>query len=276
MRFHERFRREATDCAGDRTANLNLLMLMKIPKRFWIGLMRILISLWRTIHRLFPWRVYKAKFLESRYSIPYLSKVVEQGNSVPFQVQENRPIGAQLALDLKETFNTEDSKDQYLFFNHCRHLLHGRVTTTSGSIERKASDNRFNTFSTETTLIFDISRNTESTKVTHIWLKATGITSYDVQTLVSNTWTTQETITPTQTNYASWDNSLEKLTTAITATSVRLVFSGSSIKISEVMLLHHAGGLDSIREISPVKTDRNSVVSDSESGEIQSRLTRIR
>ena len=221
--------------------------------------------------QLYPWRTYKAKWLENRYNVPYLSKVVEDGVSVPFQIQENRPIGAQLAVDRKESFNTEDSKDLYLFFNHCQHLLPGRVTTPSGSVERKASDNRFRTYSTETTLIFDVSRNTESTKVSHIWLKATGVTSYDVQTLVSNTWTTQETITPTQTNYASWDNSLEKLTTAITDTSVRLVFSGSSIKISEVMLLQLAGGLDAMQEITPVKMDRSSTQSDSESGEIQSR-----
>ena len=221
--------------------------------------------------QLYPWRTYKAKWLENRYNVPYLSKVVEDGVSVPFQIQENRSIGAQLAVNRKETFNAEDSKDRYLFFNHCQHLRPGRVTTPSGSIERKASDNKHKTYSTETTLIFDVSRNTESTKVSHIWLKATGVTSYDVQTLVSNTWTTQETITPTQTNYASWDNSLEKLTTALTDTSVRLVFSGSSIKISEVMLLQLAGGLDAMQEITPVKMDRSSTQSDSESGEIQSR-----
>ena len=221
---------------------------------------------------LYPWRTYKAKWLENQYNVPYLSKVVEDGVSVPFQIQENRPIGAQLAVNRKETFNSEDAKEQYLFFNHCQHLRPGRVTTPSGSIERKASDNKYKTYSTQTTLIFDISKNDEATKVSHIWLKATGVTSYDVQTLVSNTWTTQETITPTQTNYASWDNSLEKLTTAITDTSVRLVFSGSSIKISEVMLLHHAGGLDAMQEISPLKMDRNSVASESDRGEVQNRL----
>ena len=221
--------------------------------------------------QLFPWRVYRARFLGSRYNNPYLSKVLDQGESLSFQIQENRPVGSHLAVDRKETFNTEDSKEHHLFFNHCVHLNNGRVTTASGSIERRASDNRPRTFSTETTLIFDISKNTESTKVTHLWLKATGVTSYAVQTLLGNTWTTQETITPTQTNYTSWDNSLEKLTAAITATRVRLVFAGSDIKISEVLLLRLAGGLRSIREITPVKTDRSSVVSDSESGDIQNR-----
>ena len=221
--------------------------------------------------QLYPWRVYKAKFLESRYNVPYMSKVIEAGSLVPFQVQENRPIGTQLAVNRKESFNIEDSKNRYLFFNHCQHLLPGRVTTSSGSIERKASDNKFKTFSTQTTLIFDISKNDESTEVTHIWLKATGVTFYEVQTQVSNTWTTQETVTPTQTNYSSWNNSLEKLASAITDTSVRLVFSGSSIKISEIMLLHHAGGLNLMQEINPVKVDRNSIQSNSESGEIRSR-----
>ena len=221
--------------------------------------------------QLYPWRVYRARFLGSRYNIPYVSKVLDKGESVSFQIQENRPVGSHLAVDRKETFNTEDSKEHHLFFNHCVHLNNGRVTTASGSIERRASDNRPRTFSTETTLIFDISKNTESTKVTHIWLKATGVTSYAVQTLLSNTWTTQETITPTQTNYTSWDNSLEKLTSVLTATRVRLVFAGSDIKISEVLLLRLAGGLRSIREITPVKTDRSSVVSDSESGDIQNR-----
>ena len=220
---------------------------------------------------LYPWRIYRAKFLNSRYNAAYLSKVFEQGNSLSFQIQEKRPIGSKLIPTLKKTFNTEDSQKKHLFFNDCIHLNNNRITTSSGTIENKVCDNNFKTFSEETTLIFDISDNEESTNVTHIWLKAVGVTSYQVQTLVSDVWTTQQTITPAKKTYASWDNSLEKLTTLISATSIRLVFAGTNIKISEVMLLYHAGGLVSIRELSPVKIDRNAVTSKDDSGEIQQR-----
>ena len=85
---------------------------------------------------------------------------------------------------LKRTFNSEDSQDKYLFFNDCIHLEDERVTKTDGSIDYNASDNNFATYSEETTLQFDISRGTDATKVTHIWLKSTGVTSYQVQILV--------------------------------------------------------------------------------------------
>ena len=189
---------------------------------------------------------------------------------VSFRLLENRLIGSDLAEIRKATFNGEDSQDKYLFFNDCVHLDNARVTKTDGSIDYNASDNDFATYSEETTLAFDTSQGTDGNpKVTHVFLKSAGITSYAVQTLVSGTWTTQETITPTRKAYRGWDNSLEKLTTAITATSVRLVFTGTSVKVSEVMLLEHAGGLVSVSEILPIKVDRTGVVQQTQAGEIE-------
>ena len=221
--------------------------------------------------QLYPWRVYRGKFLDSQYSVPYITKIIEQGNAVTFNIQENRPIGSKAMPELKESFNTEDAQDRYLFFNECIHLNNDRITTSTGVIENRVCDNNFKTYAAETTLIFDIANNAESTKLTHIWLKSSGVTSYAVQTRVSNVWTTQETITLTQKSYDSWDNGLEKLTTAITATSIRLVFTGTDIKISEIMLLEHAGGLVSMRELVPAKMDRNAVTSESKIGQIQNR-----
>ena len=217
---------------------------------------------------IYPWRVYKAVFPDLRHNAPYICSVREVGNIVEFRLLENRMI-QDPDTTLKSTFNNVDSQDKYLFFNDCIHLGNERVTKTDGSIDYDASDNDFATYSEETTLQFDISRGIAASKVTHISLKSTGVTAYAVQTLVSTTWTTQETITPTRKNYRQWDNSLEKLTTAITATRVRLVFTGSSVKISEVMLLEHAGGLVSVSELLPIKTDRTGVVQQTQAGAVE-------
>ena len=217
---------------------------------------------------LYPWRVYKAVFPDMQHNAPYISSVIEVGNLVEFRLLENRRIG-ELDLILKRTFNSEDSPGKHLFFNDCVHLDNDRVTKTDGSIDYNASDNDLQTYSSETPLEFDISEGSDATKVTHIWMKSTGVTAYEIQTLVGNTWTTQETVTPTRSAYRGYDNSLEKLTTAITATSMRLAFTGSSVKIFEVMLLEHAGGLVSLSNVLPKKSDRTSVVQQTQDGEIE-------
>ena len=222
---------------------------------------------------IYPWRVYKAVFPDLQHNAPYISSVRDIGNIVQFKLLENRMIGD--PVDPKSTFNSEDLQDKYLFFNDCIHLDNDRVAKTNGNIDYNASDNDFTTYSEETTLQFDISRGSNATKATHISLKATGITSYQVQTLVSNTWTTQETITPTKKTYRGWNNSLEKLTTAITATSIRLVFTGSNIKISEVMLLEHAGGLVSLTNILPIKRDRTGIIQQTQAGEVKRVKTEV-
>ena len=217
---------------------------------------------------LYPWRVYKAVFPDMQHNAPYISSVIEVGNLVEFRLLENRRIG-ESDLILKRTFNSEDSPGKYLFFNDCVHLDNDRVTKTDGSIDYNASDNDLQTYSSETPLEFDISEGSDATKVTHIWMKSTGVTAYEIQTLVGNTWTTQETLTPTRSAYRGYDNSLEKLTTAITATSMRLAFTGSSVKIFEVMLLEHAGGLVTLSNVLPKKSDRTSVVQQTQDGEIE-------
>ena len=217
---------------------------------------------------LYPWRVYKAVFPDMQHNAPYISSVIEVGNLVEFRLLENRRIG-ESDLILKRTFNSEDSPGKYLFFNDCVHLDNDRVTKIDGSIDYNASDNDLQTYSSETPLEFDISEGSDATKVTHIWMKSTGVTAYEIQTLVGNTWTTQETLTPTRSAYRGYDNSLEKLTTAITATSMRLAFTGSSVKIFEVMLLEHAGGLVTLSNVLPKKSDRTSVVQQTQDGEIE-------
>ena len=222
---------------------------------------------------IYPWRVYKAVFPNLQHNAPYISSMRDIGNIVQFKLLENRIIGD--PVDPKSTFNNEDSQDKYLFFNDCIHLNNDRVVKTNDNIDYNASDNDFTTYSEETTLQFDISRGSDATKATHVLLKATGITSYQVRTLVSNTWTTQETITPTEKSYRGWNNSLEKLTTAITATSIRLVFTGSNIKISEVMILEHAGGLVSLTNILPIKRDRTGIIQQTQAGEVKRVKTEV-
>lgn len=217
---------------------------------------------------LYPWRLYKAVFMELQHNAPYICHVLEAGNVVNFRLLENRVISS-VALPLIKTFNTEDSQQKYLFFNDCVHLDNDRVRKATGSIDYDACDNDFATYSSETTLIFDISDGADPTRVTHVWLKGTGITGYQIQTRVGNAWITQQTLTPIHHRYRGWENSLGKLTTPISATQVRLVFVGSSIKISEVMLLEHAGGLVSMSNILPIKTDRTGIVQQTQAGTVE-------
>ena len=224
---------------------------------------------------IYPWRVYKTVFPDLTHNAPYLCSVREAGNVVSFRLLENRIIGSGLTQEIKRTFNTVDSQDKYLFFNDCIHLNNERVKKLNGDIDYNACDNNFETYSAETTLELDISDQDDETDVTHIWLKSTGVTSYEVQTRVGATWTTQYTITPTQKTYRGWDNSLEKLSATITETRVRLVFTGSNTKIAEVMLLEHAGGLVSLSNILPTKTDRTSVIQQTQSGETERTKTEL-
>lgn len=219
---------------------------------------------------LYPWRVYRAIFPELQHNAPYICSVLEAGNTVQFRLLENRIISNDPSYLSRRTFNSEDSQQKYLFFNDCRHLNNNRVTRSDGSIDYDATDNDFQTYSEATELTFDVSlENGDPSHTTHIFLKSTGITAYAVQTRIGNTWATQQTVTPDQRTYRGWDNSLVKLDTTLTATQIRLVFTGTDIKIAEVMLLEHAGGLVSMSDLLPIKRDRTGVVQQTQSGTVE-------
>ena len=153
-----------------------------------------------------PWRVYRAIFSQDRYDAPYLSETKPGGNRLSFEVKENRQVSA--AWFSLDTFNTNATGDGVMFFRDCEHL------GENGAVDDRDPD----TSSTDTTHTFDVDG------VSHVYLHATGVTSFAVQTLVSNVWTTQETVTPTQKTYRSWDHSLSKLTNRVTDTQVTVGF----------------------------------------------------
>lgn len=170
-----------------------------------------------------PWRVYEAFFSQDQYEAPYLSEYKFGGNRVQFQVQENRDV-SQAWYEL-DTFNTNASGDGVMFFRDCAHL------GQNGAVDDGDPD----TVSTADTHTFSVDG------VSHIYLKATGVDSYAIQVLVSGVWTTQETLTPTQKAYRGFQHSLSGLTTRRTETQVRVVLTGSSIEVNEILCLDHAG-----------------------------------
>ena len=201
--------------------------------------------------RRLPWRMYQAIFSNLSHAAPYLCEARPAGNTVQFVIDETREAGP-LWYSM-DTFNSNDSGDGLMFFRNCTHLFE------NGAVD----DNDYETHSTETTHTFDVEA------VSHIFLKATGVTSYQVQTLVSNAWATQETITPTQKAYRGYDNSLTKLTTRLAADRVRLVFTGSNIEIYAVMCLDRGGEILTDTQSLLSKTDRTGIIHEGQGGGLE-------
>ena len=198
--------------------------------------------------RRLPWRTYQAIFSQLSHAAPYLCEARPAGNTVKFSIDETRDAAALwYAMD---TFNSNDSGDGLMFFKPCAHLFE------NGAVD----DNDYETHSTETTHTFD----TEA--VSHIFVKAKGVTGFAVQTRVSNAWVTQETITPTQKAYRGYDNSLTKLTTRLVADRVRLVFTGTNMEIYEVMCLDRGGEILTDTQSLLSKTDRTGIIHEGQGG----------
>ena len=198
-----------------------------------------------------PWRTYQAIFSNLSHAAPYLSSVRPAGNTVQFVIDETREAAA-LWYSM-DTFNSNDSGDGLMFFKPCVHLFE------NGAVD----DNDYKTFSTQTTHTF----NTEA--VSHVFVKVKGVTEYAVQTYVSSTWVTQETITPMQKTYRGYDNSLTKLTTRLVADQVRLVFTGTNIEIYEVMCLDRGGEILTDTQSLLSKTDRTGIIHEGQGGSLE-------
>ena len=197
-----------------------------------------------------PWDVYRAIFPLNQYDAPYLCKDTRAGgNSVSFEIAESRPVGdAWYTLD---KFNTNSSGQGLMFFS-CAHLgQNGRV-----------DDNDYKTFSTQTTYTFDVDG------VSHIWLKVKGVTSYQVQTLVSDTWTTQQTITPAQKAYRGWEHSLTELTTRLPDSQIRLVFTGTNLQVNEIFCLDLGGEILTDAGTVAGKSNRTGVIHEGQQSEL--------
>ena len=202
--------------------------------------------------RRLPWRTYQAIFSNLSHAAPYLCSVRPAGNTVQFVIDEARET-APLWYSM-DTFNSNDSGDGLMFFKPCVHLFE------NGAVD----DNDYQTHSTQTTHTFDVGE-----AVSHIFVKSTGVTSYQAQTLVSDAWTTQETITPVQKTYRGYDNSLTQLTTRLEVDQVRLVFTGTNIEIYEVMCLDRGGEILTDTQSLLSKTDRTGIIHEGQGGGLE-------
>ena len=198
--------------------------------------------------RRLPWRTYRAIFSNLTHAAPYLCESRPAGNTIQFVMDEAREASA-LWYSM-DTFNSNDSGDGLMFFKPCTHLF------GNGAVD----DNDYQTHSTETTHTFDVEA------VSHVFVKAKGVTGYAVQTRISNAWTTQETITPTQKAYRGYDNSLTQLTTRLVADQVRLVFTGTNIEIYEVMCLDRGGEILTDTQSLLSKTDHTGIIHEGQGG----------
>ena len=201
--------------------------------------------------RRLPWRTYQAIFSKLSHAAPYLSSVRPAGNTVQFVMDETREAGP-LWYSM-DTFNSNDSGDGLMFFKPCPHLFQ------NGAVD----DNDYKTSSTQTTHTFDVEA------VSHIFVKAKGVTGYAVQTRVSNAWVTQQTITPAQKTYRGYDNSLTQLTTRLEVDQVRLVFTGTNIEIYEVMCLDRGGEILTDTQSLLSKTDRTGIIHEGQGGGLE-------
>ena len=135
-----------------------------------------------------------------------------------------------------------------LFFRDCVNYIPGRITRRGTSmIINSMSDNRYTTYSTETDIDIDMAVGGAASAIDAVFVKYDGvITSYTftptggVGSAFTRTVPTEVMTYEGSTTDLTVDNfkhDLHELTTDTTATSVRLQFSGSNIRIYALMLL---------------------------------------
>ena len=171
-----------------------------------------------------------------------------------------------------------------LFFADCINYIPGRITRNGAPvIINQMSDNNYRTFSSENDINVNM-RNIagNATRITHIFVKYIGDLTQIVGTPSGGTGSPFTRQVPTEvTNYEGSTVSLEvdgfkhdlyELETPITATDVRLQFTGTGVEICALMLLElgleiHANK-DWLVE-NPVKVDRTGEIHENPRGGIR-------
>ena len=158
-----------------------------------------------------------------------------------------------------------------LFFSDPRSNLPGRVKRHATNVlVNEMTDDRFTTSSAEVDVDIDISDGTSPTGVDYIFLKYTGdLTSYTVTPMGGSGRAFTRSNVPTEVqNWEGKTVSLEvdgfkhdlyEVPSAVTATSVRMQFTGTNVKIYALMLLELGLEIHANRDwsrIHPVKVDR--------------------
>ena len=145
------------------------------------------------------------------------------------------------------------------------------------------ADNNYNTSSDATTFTFKTHQilASQSTQITHVFVKCSGVVSYEISVPTGmGTGTTETRTLPSTVNNAEgepisitvgdWQNDLFKLTAPFNATEVQIIFTGTDVKIAEVMLLNLVLDFPQSHyfEITPTKTDRRGGLHENTSGGI--------
>ena len=207
----------------------------------------------------------------------YLVSGLTRGSNQTFSVRAKRADGTTGSAVTVTKRTPIASLHNALFFRDCRNLegKGSRVTEhgNSSNILRAAADNDLETYTDETDLAIDISDGTNPTRVDAIMTITEGVASHvGVATGgVGTGWTTR-TIPTTIKNWegtnvsTTVDNKqhdLYLLDTHFTATSVRVTFTGSNIRIYGIYLLEFGVEINcngDMTEISPDFVDRNFVL----------------
>lgn len=215
----------------------------------------------------------------------YLVKGLERGSDQSFDVRAKRTDG---------TFGTATTVTgktpialihNALFFRDCVNLEGegSRVTEhgVSTNVLREAADNDLETYTDETDIDIDISEGSDATRVHAIYTITEGVDSHvGVATGGVGTGWTSRTIPSSVTNWESStvsttvdgrQHDLYLLDDSFTATSVQVTFTGTNVKVYEVMLLEFGIEIDAngdFTEINTDKVDRNFVLHESVDGGI--------
>ena len=218
-------------------------------------------------------------------STRFFVKGLKRGTQYTFGVRGRNSEGAGAASRAVTQKTPIASLHNALFFKECVNALDngGRVSEhgNASNIIRAVADNDYRTFSTVTDYAINIAVNGNPTRADAIFVKGTGFERHSaVPTGGSGSGWTDRIVPSTVKNWegtdvstvvAGFQHDLYLLDSHFTATSVRVTFTGTDVKITEIMLLEFGLEIDSNADFTEIATnfvDRTGVVHPDPSGGI--------
>ena len=218
-------------------------------------------------------------------STRFFVKGLKRGTQYTFGVRGRNSAGAGAASRAVTQKTPIASLHNALFFKECVNALDngGRVSEhgNASNIIRAVADNDYRTFSTVTDYAINIAVNGNPTRADAIFVKGTGFERHSaVPTGGSGSGWTDRIVPSTVKNWegtdvstvvAGFQHDLYLLDSHFTATSVRVTFTGTDVKITEIMLLEFGLEIDSNADFTEIATnfvDRSGVVHPDPSGGI--------
>ena len=207
----------------------------------------------------------------------FFLKRLKRGTQYTFGVRGRNSEGAGDASHPVTQNTPIASLHNALFFKECvNYLDRGARVSVHGNpseLVRAVADNDYNTFTRQKDLVINIAVNGQPTRVDAILVKGQDIEGHSAEPtggtgsgysnrmmpLVVKNWEGSEVSTVV----AGFQHDLYLLPSHFTATSVRMTFTGTDAKITEIMLLEFGIEIDSnadFTQISPDFVDRTGVV----------------